>query len=59
MAKKGKRVGPGGSTASSMAAERRHILTPNSNFFVREAYKTLRTNTMLPLPSTRAARSCW
>jgi capsular exopolysaccharide synthesis family protein len=49
MAKKGKRVGPGGSTASSMAAERRHILTPNSNFFVREAYKTLRTNTMFAL----------
>lgn len=46
---KGKRVGPGGSTASSMAAERRHILTPNSNFFVREAYKTLRTNTMFAL----------
>ena len=49
MAKKGKRVGPGGSTASYMAAERRHILTPNSNFFVREAYKTLRTNTMFAL----------
>ena len=47
MAKKGKRVGPGGS--ASMAVDRRYILSPNSDFFVREAYKTLRTNTMFAL----------
>ena len=32
-----------------MADERRHILSPDSDFFIREAYKTLRTNTMFAL----------
>lgn len=29
--------------------DRRHILSPGSDFYVREAYKTLRTNTMFAL----------
>jgi len=44
---KGKRTGAAGSAL--MADERRHILSPDSNFFIREAYKTLRTNTMFAL----------
>ena len=44
---------PGGSTrrhsGATIADERRYILSPNSNFFIREAYKTLRTNTMFAL----------
>lgn len=47
MAQKGKRAGAGGSTL--MADERRHILSPDSDFFIREAYKTLRTNAMFAL----------
>ncbi len=37
------------SAAPQMADERRHILSNQSDFFVREAYKTLRTNTMFAL----------
>lgn len=32
-----------------LADDRRHILSADSNFFIREAYKTLRTNAMLAL----------
>lgn len=36
-------------SAAPIADDRRHILSPESSFFVREAYKTLRTNTMFAL----------
>lgn len=36
--------------------ERKSILSPNSNFFVREAYKTLRTNTMFSLAETEGCK---
>ena len=35
--------------AALIADERRNILSANSDFFIREAYKTLRTNTMFAL----------
>lgn len=35
-----------------IADERRFILSPESNFYVREAYKTLRTNAMFALAET-------
>ena len=35
--------------AALIADDRRSILSPESNFFIREAYKTLRTNTMFAL----------
>ena len=36
-------------SASLIAEERRFILSPSSSFFIREAYKTLRSNTMFAL----------
>ena len=45
--KKKKRSGLSGSAL--LADDRRHILSADSNFFIREAYKTLRTNTMFAL----------
>lgn len=45
--KKKKRSGLSGSAL--LADDRRHILSSDSNFFIREAYKTLRTNTMFAL----------
>ena len=38
-----------GTDATLLAEERRHILSAKSDFFMREAYKTLRTNTMFAL----------
>ncbi len=34
----------------SIQEERKHLLTPKSEFFIREAYKTLRTNVSFALP---------
>lgn len=45
--KKKKRSGLSGSAL--LADDRCHILSADSNFFIREAYKTLRTNTMFAL----------
>ena len=53
--KKGKRIGAGGSAL--LADERRHILSPDSNFFIREAYKTLRTNTMFALAGQEGCKT--
>lgn len=47
MIKKNKRAGAVG--GALIADERRHMLSPDSDFFIREAYKTLRTNTMFSL----------
>ena len=55
MAQKGKRIGAGGSAL--LADERRHILSPDSNFFIREAYKTLRTNTMFALAGQEGCKT--
>lgn len=55
MAQKGKRIGAGGSAL--LADERRHILSPDSNFFIREAYKTLRTNTMFALAGQEGCKA--
>lgn len=38
-----------GRRGETLLEERRHLLTPKSNFFVREAYKTLRTNVSFAL----------
>ncbi len=39
-------------------ASRRHILNPNSSFAIREAYKTLRTNTRFFLNETGCKKFC-
>ena len=38
--------------SKSFVNQRRHILGKNSNFYVREAYKTLRTNVRFSLSGT-------
>ncbi len=45
---KGKRTSRSASV-NQLAADRRCILTPKSDFYIREAYKTLRTNTTFAL----------
>ena len=37
------------SELAQIQEDRKHILSPNSNFFIREAYKTLRTNLLFSL----------
>lgn len=41
---------------ATIAEERKHILTPKSGFFVREAYKTLRTNVNFALADTEGCK---
>lgn len=43
---------------NSFMTSRRHILNPNSSFAVREAYKTLRTNTRFFLSNTGCKKFC-
>ena len=40
----------------SIQEERRHLLTPESDFFIREAYKTLRTNVSFALPGEEGGK---
>ncbi len=44
-------------SGTSTAAERRLILSSNSDFFLREAYKTLRTNTMFSLAGCEGCKT--
>ena len=43
-------------SSALIADERKHILGPDSEFFIREAYKTLRTNTMFSLAEKEGSR---
>lgn len=47
----------GALSAAQLAEERQSILSPESNFFIREAYKTLRTNTMFALAGTDGCKT--
>lgn len=49
---KGKRT----KTGSSIQTERKNILSPKSDFFIREAYKTLRTNVSFALPGEEGCK---
>ena len=40
----------------SVQEERKHLLTPKSDFFIREAYKTLRTNVSFALSSEEGCK---
>ena len=40
----------------SIQEERAHLLTPKSDFFIREAYKTLRTNVSFALPGEEGCK---
>lgn len=40
----------------SIQEERKHLLTPQSDFFIREAYKTLRTNVSFALPGEEGCK---
>lgn len=42
--------------ALSIQEEREHLLTPKSDFFIREAYKTLRTNVSFALPGEEGCK---
>ena len=44
--------------ANNFMTSRRHILNPNSSFAVREAYKTLRTNTRFFLSNNGCKKFC-
>ncbi|MBO5340892.1 MAG: CpsD/CapB family tyrosine-protein kinase [Oscillospiraceae bacterium] len=50
--KKGKRTQKG----RSIQTERKHLLSPKSDFFIREAYKTLRTNVSFALPDEEGCK---
>lgn len=44
-------------SSTLIADERRNILSASSNFFIKEAYKTLRTNTMFALAGTEGCKT--
>lgn len=43
--------------AAQIEDDRRHILSPGSDFYIREAYKTLRTNTMFALAAEEGCKT--
>ena len=41
---------------ATIAEDRKHILTPHSGFYIREAYKTLRTNVNFALADAEGCK---
>lgn len=53
-----KRKTGGRKTAKDFERERRHILNQDSDFYTREAYKSLRTNIIFSIPSKGCRKVC-
>ena len=54
--KKSKKKKSVGKRQSTITADRKHILTPKSGFYIREAYKALRTNVNFALADTEGCK---